>query len=161
MCCKFAKSQWQSHCPPTQDIQPPLPEKNQVLAQVRGRLGWTKIRPICSPHWICACTNTLKTEGFQSGISWVIPVYLVISLVNISHLKVVREIMRDERFKGHQNFSFEACLQDDGQRVFGVGGCPKLTPGCEAPMTLRPIWSPSVFQHLSGAQVASHGAHGS
>ena len=27
--------------------------------------------------------------------------------------------MRDERFKGHQNFSFEACLQDDGQRVFG------------------------------------------
>ena len=26
--------------------------------------------------------------------------------------------MRDERFKGHQNFSFEACLQDDGQRVF-------------------------------------------
>ena len=33
--------------------------------------------------------------------------------------EVVREIMRDERFKGHQNFTFEACLQDDGQRVFG------------------------------------------
>ena len=33
--------------------------------------------------------------------------------------EVVREIMRDECFKGHQNFSFEACLQDDGQRVFG------------------------------------------
>ena len=32
--------------------------------------------------------------------------------------EVVREIMRDECFKGHQNFSFEACLQDDGQRVF-------------------------------------------
>ena len=27
--------------------------------------------------------------------------------------------MRDERFKGHQNFSFEACLHDDGRRVFG------------------------------------------
>ena len=33
--------------------------------------------------------------------------------------EVVREIMRDERFKGHQNFTFEACLQDAGQRVFG------------------------------------------
>ena len=33
--------------------------------------------------------------------------------------QVVREIMRDERFKGHQNFTFEACLQDDCQRVFG------------------------------------------
>ena len=31
----------------------------------------------------------------------------------------VREIMRDERFKGHQSSSFEACVQDGGQRVFG------------------------------------------
>ena len=30
-----------------------------------------------------------------------------------------REIMRDKRFKGHQDLSFEACLQDYGQRVFG------------------------------------------
>ena len=34
-------------------------------------------------------------------------------------VEVVREIMRDKRFKGHQNFTFEACLQDAGQRVFG------------------------------------------
>ena len=27
--------------------------------------------------------------------------------------------MRDERFKGHQNFTFEASLQDDGERVYG------------------------------------------
>ena len=33
--------------------------------------------------------------------------------------ELVRKIMRDKRFKGHQNFTFEACLQDDGQRVFG------------------------------------------
>ena len=33
--------------------------------------------------------------------------------------EVVREIMCDERFKGHQNFSFEASLQDDGERVYG------------------------------------------
>ena len=33
--------------------------------------------------------------------------------------EVVREIMADERFKGHQNFSFQACLEDDGQRIFG------------------------------------------
>ena len=34
--------------------------------------------------------------------------------------EVVREIMGDERFKGHQKFRFEACLEDDGgQRVFG------------------------------------------
>ena len=33
--------------------------------------------------------------------------------------EVVKEIMRDERFKGHQNFFFEACMQDDGQRVYG------------------------------------------
>ena len=33
--------------------------------------------------------------------------------------EVVREIMRDERFKGHQNFAFEASLQDDGERVYG------------------------------------------
>ena len=33
--------------------------------------------------------------------------------------EVVREIMGDERFKGHQNFSFQACLEDDGQRIFG------------------------------------------
>ena len=33
--------------------------------------------------------------------------------------EVVREIMRDERFKGHQKFSFEACLEDDGERVYG------------------------------------------
>ena len=31
--------------------------------------------------------------------------------------EVVREIMRDERFKGH--FSFEPCLEDDGERVYG------------------------------------------
>ena len=34
--------------------------------------------------------------------------------------EVVREIMRDERFKGHQNFNFEASLQDDGERVYGA-----------------------------------------
>ena len=34
-------------------------------------------------------------------------------------VEVVREIMRDKRFKGHQDLSFEACPQDDGQRVFG------------------------------------------
>ena len=33
--------------------------------------------------------------------------------------EVVREIMRDKRFKGHQNFTFEASLQDDGERVYG------------------------------------------
>ena len=33
--------------------------------------------------------------------------------------EVVREIMRDERFKGHQKFSFEPCLEDDGERVYG------------------------------------------
>ena len=33
--------------------------------------------------------------------------------------EVVREIMRDERFEGHQNFTFEECLQDDGQHVSG------------------------------------------
>ena len=33
--------------------------------------------------------------------------------------EVVREIMRDERFKGHQKFSFDACLEDDGERVYG------------------------------------------
>jgi len=33
--------------------------------------------------------------------------------------EVVREIMGDERFKGHQNLRFEACVEDDGQRVFG------------------------------------------
>ena len=33
--------------------------------------------------------------------------------------EVVREIMGDERFKGHQNLGFEACLDDDGQRVYG------------------------------------------
>ena len=33
--------------------------------------------------------------------------------------EVVREIMGDERFKGLQNFSLEACLDDDSQRVYG------------------------------------------
>ena len=33
--------------------------------------------------------------------------------------EVVREIMGDERFKGHQNLCFEACLDDNGQRVYG------------------------------------------
>ena len=33
--------------------------------------------------------------------------------------EVVREIMRDERFKGHQKFSFEASLEDNGERVYG------------------------------------------
>ena len=33
--------------------------------------------------------------------------------------EVVREIMGDERFKGHQNFSFEECLDDNSQRVYG------------------------------------------
>ena len=33
--------------------------------------------------------------------------------------EVVREIMQDERFKGHQNFTFEASVQDDGERVYG------------------------------------------
>ena len=32
---------------------------------------------------------------------------------------VVMEIMGDEHFKGYQNFNFEACLEDDGQRIFG------------------------------------------
>ena len=46
--------------------------------------------------------------------------------------EVVREIMRDERFKGHQNFTFEASLQDDGERVYGgeanaVGLLPRLS----------------------------------
>jgi hypothetical protein len=31
----------------------------------------------------------------------------------------VLEIMRDERFKGHQKFSFEASLEDNGERVYG------------------------------------------
>ena len=29
--------------------------------------------------------------------------------------KMVREITRDEGLKGHQNFNFEACLEDEGQ----------------------------------------------
>ena len=33
--------------------------------------------------------------------------------------EVVREIMRDERFTGHQKFSFEASLEDNGERVYG------------------------------------------
>ena len=33
--------------------------------------------------------------------------------------EVVSEIIREERFKGHQNFSFEASLQDDCERVCG------------------------------------------
>jgi len=33
--------------------------------------------------------------------------------------EVVREIMRDERFKGHQKFRFEASLEDNGERVYG------------------------------------------
>ena len=33
--------------------------------------------------------------------------------------EVVREIMRDERFKGHHNFSFEASLQYNSERVYG------------------------------------------
>ena len=32
---------------------------------------------------------------------------------------VMRGIMRDERFKGSQDLSFEACLQDYGRRIFG------------------------------------------
>ena len=32
--------------------------------------------------------------------------------------EVVRELMSDERFKGHQKFSFEASLEDDGERVY-------------------------------------------
>ena len=42
---------------------------------------WTKIRPICSPRLSCTCTYTrLRTTGYYPWISWVIPVYLVISL---------------------------------------------------------------------------------
>ena len=33
--------------------------------------------------------------------------------------EVVREIMCDKRFKGHQNYSFEASLEDNGERVYG------------------------------------------
>ena len=33
--------------------------------------------------------------------------------------EVVREIMRDERFKGHHNFSFEASLQYNSECVYG------------------------------------------
>ena len=33
--------------------------------------------------------------------------------------EAVREIMHDERFKGHKNFSFEASLEDNGKRVYG------------------------------------------
>ena len=36
--------------------------------------------------------------------------------------EVVREIMRDERFKGHQKFSFEASLEDNGERASVNGG---------------------------------------
>ena len=43
---------------------------------------WTKIRPICLPRRNCACIDTLRTTGYYPGISWVIPVYLVISLLN-------------------------------------------------------------------------------
>ena len=44
---------------------------------------WTKIRPICSSRRSCACTCTLRTTGYYPGISWIIPVYSVISLVNM------------------------------------------------------------------------------
>ena len=43
---------------------------------------WTKIRTICSPCRSCACTNTFRTTDYKPGISWVVPVYLVIYLVN-------------------------------------------------------------------------------
>ena len=33
--------------------------------------------------------------------------------------EVVREIMADKRFSGHQHFRFEASLDDDGQRLYG------------------------------------------
>ena len=34
--------------------------------------------------------------------------------------EVVREIMRDERFEGHQHFSFEESIDDEtGERLFG------------------------------------------
>ena len=49
---------------------------------------WTKIRPPDMPLFTpsetrsCACTDTLRTTDYYPGISWVIPVYFVISLVN-------------------------------------------------------------------------------
>ena len=44
---------------------------------------WTKIRPICSPRWSCACIDTLRTTGYYPrnqgqdilGYQTVIPVY--------------------------------------------------------------------------------------
>ena len=41
---------------------------------------WTKVRQICSPSQSCSCTDMLRTTGNYPRISWVIPVYLVISL---------------------------------------------------------------------------------
>jgi hypothetical protein len=33
--------------------------------------------------------------------------------------EVVREIMGDTRFAGHQHFNFEAAVDEDGQRLYG------------------------------------------
>ena len=33
--------------------------------------------------------------------------------------EVVREIMGDTRFAGHQHFMFEAAVDEDGQRLYG------------------------------------------
>ena len=43
--------------------------------------------------------------------------------------EVVREIMGDECFKGHQNFSFEACLEDDCQANVSVSLGVRQTQG--------------------------------
>ena len=71
-----------SHLPKTArgSARPGAPCLWQRLCRLVFSQHWTKIGPICSPRWSCTCTDTLRTTGYYPWISWVILVYLVISL---------------------------------------------------------------------------------
>ena len=73
-----------SHLPKTAQgsARPGAPCLWQRLWRAVFSQQWTKSRPICSPRRSCTCTDTLRTKGYYPGISWVIPVYLAISLLN-------------------------------------------------------------------------------
>ena len=75
---------------------------------------WTKIRPKCSPRLSCSCTDTLRTTGYYPWISWVNPVYLVISLVN----PWFQKLSRFQVDSGASKRSHETCCRSEAARCW-------------------------------------------
>ena len=90
----------------------------QRLWRLVSSQHWTKmIRRTCSSltRRSCACTDTpLRTTGYYPGISWLIPVYLVISLVNPWFQKLSR--FQVDSGASKRSLSHETCRRREAAR---------------------------------------------